>query len=812
MPLFISQKTKDNLVAAGLKPTIDYGDIYEYNILWLETHNKLWETALERRGAVERKDFVKLAELDKVDAPWLQKIVIYDNIMAFIRKNWKYVVSRKPGRIQQEKERCAADFMYFMQFYGKSFDPRLRYMKVQDTVFIPFPRQEEIAKSFELWYVNKMSGMVDKSRDEGISWLVVYWLLWKFMFTKGFKATLASEKEEKVDMVGSSDPLFGKFRFALYGIIPFMRPVDFQKATPGTDSERKIICPSLGNEIIGEIGTNIGRSGRKSVLVIDEYQDLSQPEKVSSAITSTAETVIYVGTMRGMNHFYQLRESGRVGVESIRWYHDPRKNPGWRDAEVDIDCPWRKWLEATTSPVDIAQEHDGDPSASVEGAMIPSEWVLASIDWMEPDFERENVAGFDIATGRGNCEAVYTRRVGPVVFESWIAPFKTPNECAWGAVGKGVEDGVELMNYDEDGLGESMVGMSDADHPIPFKMIGLHGSSRASDEMLDEGIKASQKFANKRAEMWWGVRKRFERTYETRKGIRKWPVESLISIPNDPKLMTQLSQPRMTLRNGRTGVESKQDLKRRSINDLGRADALIYSFDNSGDYEFVAGSFNYTSTKDSNIAVFEVDHTRGIFEQYVSLIQGDDLVVSCLGCMWWPEAHWERQGKKIELTKKAVLQVYFEESTADMDVTEMVRVIKEKTRSEVFEITELVANDKMFNFENWTTSPHNLFAKEGVYLRKNLDNDERGTVMLLNELFRDGAIQVHATKCMGLVTQLAQWHKNKGQVGQSGPYVKALCQLVSRLRILNKFPEEVKEDWRGYNKTKKMGVRAMVEG
>jgi phage terminase large subunit len=810
MPLAITPRIVEVLRSFGMRETLDYGDIAELNVLFLEANCRMWERSMERMAAADAKDYKKLEELDKLDQPYRQKIFTCQHLIMYVRAKWWKFVGCKPGRIAQEKDRCSKDFQYFMNFYGRSFDPRLRHSKLPDTPFIPFLKQQEIVKSFDLWYKTGKSGLVDKSRDEGVSWLVVYWVLHKFLFNTGFKATLASEKEEKVDMVGSNDPLFGKLRFAMYGTPIYLRPVEFQKVTAGTDSERKIICPSLGNEIIGEIGTNIGRSGRKSVLVIDEYQDLSQPEKVSSAITSTAQTVLYIGTMRGMNHFYQLRESGRVGVESIRWYDDPRKNPSWKEGKVDIECPWRKWLEATASPVDIAQEHDGDPAASVEGAMIESKWVMSSIDWMEPNFEDCNVAGFDIATGRGNCEAVYVRRIGAVVFEAWIAPFKTPGECAWGAVGRGVEDGIELMNYDEDGLGESMVGMSDDEHPIPYKMVGLHGSNRASDEMLEEGIKGSRKFANKRAEMWWGLRKRFERTFETRQGIRKWPSAALISIPNDPKLITQLSQPRQTLRNGRIGVESKVDLKRRNVNDLGRADALVYAFDSSGDYEFVAGSFDYTNKKDSNVTVFDVDHTRGVFEQYVSMYQNEDLSVSCIGCMWFPEAHYEKRMGRIELCKQAMLQVFFEE--VEMEIDTLVEVIKQKTRSEVFEIAEVIANDKMFNLENWTTSPHNMFARAGVYLRKNYDNDERGTVIAMNKLFAEGQIQIHSEKCKQTVAQLTQWHRSKGQVKDGGGLTKALCQLISRLRVLNKIPEEAKEDWRGYTNIKKAGVKMLVEG
>ena len=73
---------------------------------------------------------------------------------------------------------------------------------------------------------------------------------------------------------------------------------------------------------------------------------------------------------------------------------------------------------------------------------------------------------------------------------------------------------------------------------------------------------SKDKFLNLRAEMWWKLRARFERAYEFReKGVRH-PPEDMISIPNHPQLIAELSLPLSErTETGKIKLESKQRMR-----------------------------------------------------------------------------------------------------------------------------------------------------------------------------------------------------------------------------------------------------------
>ncbi len=72
-------------------------------------------------------------------------------------------------------------------------------------------------------------------------------------------------------------------------------------------------------------------------------------------------------------------------------------------------------------------------------------------------------------------------------------------------------------------------------------------------------------FKNLKAELWWLVRTRFEKTYEYVTGIKKHLLEDLISIPNHPQLIAELSMPlHFRTENGKIQIESKDQMRTRS--------------------------------------------------------------------------------------------------------------------------------------------------------------------------------------------------------------------------------------------------------
>jgi len=780
-PIYKLSAIRQRIAQLGYKK-ITPEQLPDLQIRFMEEQRRLWTFTLERHNRLKHDKTADLSDIDAEEKPIIDTIIQLFILIHETRAIYRRAVSNSEKAKQETIAKCKADPLHFINYWCRTVDPRLNAIGCLSQIpFILFPQQETLLRSIHSWYTNRLSGLINKSREEGVTWLVIAYIAWQFLFSKGFTAILGSEKEEKVDFAGSMDTLFGKLRFLIYDLPAWMRPPELATRNNFYDKQRLLINPTAGNEIKGEIGDNIGRSGRSSLLVIDEYQDIAHPEVVRNSVSTTANCKIYIGTIKGMNHFYLLKNSGEVQVQEIWWYHDPRKNTSWKEAKPDLNSPWRKFIEQTESPTTIAQEIDGNPNASVEGSVIPAEWVEKAVDWLNPPDNADKVGGFDVATGKGENEAVYIMRQGPVASKPFIAPFHTPKECAWSVIEQGEIDGITLLNYDMDGIGESLIGLlENSERPIPFRLNGLRGNGRASDEIIpEEGRRYSEKYANKRAERWFALRKRFERTYEHRMGLHQYPIEQLISIPNDTELKAQLSQP-MIKQGARLGVESKEHMKSRGIKSPDRADALVYAFSDYDDYGYITNEFDYSAAA-SHCQIFNINHEHGNYEQYVSIYQNKDLSISAIVAQWWPAACAS------EGIKNPLVRVYSEIVLPNAMPEELIEQIRVIARTDVYPIKEWIANAEMFGDENsWNRSPDRLFARAGVRLKKNHEYDERGAITFMNMLFHRNQVVIHTLQCKELILQLAQWRRTKGKPAESLGLAKAFTQLLTRFREARK--------------------------
>jgi hypothetical protein len=772
-------------------------DVPQLQIELLEEQCKLWEYTLDRHYAMKEgrlDDMVKIAEAER---PIREKARCLQFLEGIARKiiMWPKV-AEDPRLIESEKQKSAADIMYWLTYYCYTYDPRLPEIGLTaKTAFVPFEQQKVVLASMQSWYENRQNGLIDKSREMGVSWLAMAFVTHQFQFGKGFSAILASEKEEKVDIIGSMKPLFGKIRYMIYNQPEFMRPTSYEKEGGPNDNFRRLINPANGSEITGEAGVNIGRSGRCSVFILDEAQEIEQPERVDSALESVTNCRIDIGTPNGMNHFGKRRFSGKVLHETIHWYQDPRKNPLWREDKPNYTCPWRLFIEARTpDSVIIAQEYDLDYNASVMGAIIPSEWVLAAVEWLDAPEDGDKVAGFDVAGG-GKNESIYIERIGSVALRPVVSSYKTTIEAAWDAIDKGEKDGIGAINYDGDGLGESLMGLfTNSERRIAFKVTDVHGNARASERVAEgETKKGFEKFRNKRAEVWWGLRKRFEKAYEHKKKLRLYPAREMISIPNDPVLITQLSQPKQVLTpGGKIGVEGKDSMRTRGVDSPDRADALAYAFWDIDEGERLMSAFNYTTQK-QHYEDFKIDIENWIGNQYVSIVQTPDMVTSALCCLWDNRPSQKK------------LKIYGEFVEPSAIPAELIEKIKMKMSPDLLSIKEWIGNDELFRgILEGKQAIWNLYRKAGVNLRQNMTTDYRGAIALTNIMFSKDMVVVHK-EVKGLMMQLANWHNRKGQPEENLGLAMCLCQLVTRLKIKKEIqPETMK--LKAYNKADKVSV------
>lgn len=469
-----------------------------------------------------------------------------------------------------EIARCSQDVVFWINRWVWTYDPR---EKVSTLPFELFPRQEEFLHWIEEREASEEDGVAEKCRDVGFTWLTCAFMEHRWLFKDGFKGGFGSRKLDLVDKIGDPDCIFEKLRFILRNVPTWMLPHGF--AWSQHDNYCKLINPSNGSAITGEGGDEIGRGGRASVYVVDEAAFLEHPQKVEASLSQTARCKLWVSTPNGMgNTFYKKRFSGNVSVFTFRWQDDPRKGPEWYAKQKrDLD------------PIVLAQEVDIDYAASIEGICIPAKYVQAAID-LPLRQSGHKIGGWDIAD-EGKNKNVLLGRCGPVVTDVLPWTHMDIMQSAYHALKEAEKIELFEMFYDAIGIGAGVKGIYNGMEVKPaVKTRAVNVGEPATETRWPDGKTSRERFLNLRAELWWTLRRRFEKAFEYRlfqagaEGGFNHPEEEMISIPSSAsELIAQLSMPLYHhTETGKLQLESKKDMQKRGVASPDFADALALAY------------------------------------------------------------------------------------------------------------------------------------------------------------------------------------------------------------------------------------------
>ncbi len=462
-----------------------------------------------------------------------------------------------------ELARCRVDPEHWCNRWCFTLDPR-------GPGLIPFDLFPVQSRFF--WWLaererNQEGGLVEKSRDLGVTWLCVAWAVHGWLFRVGFSCGFGSRKETYVDEIGDPDSIFEKARILIENLPEWMRPAGYNRTRHA--GYCKIVNPENGNTVTGEAGDNIGRGGRKTVYFVDEAAFIERAELIERSLSQTTNCRIDVSTPNGIgNPFYRKRHGGAVPVFTFHWRDDPRKGEAWYADQC------RK-----LDPVTVAQELDIDYTASIEGICIPAAWVRAAVG-LELSGGGEVIVGYDVAEEGADVSVVLPRR-GPTALpdiRSWGQSNTT--EGAWRARDAAAEMGAAEVRYDAGGPGMGVKGTwNTAERRLPFRTVPVNFGGTPSDSVWPDGQTSQEKFLNLRAEMWWTLRRRFEKTYELVTGKARHPDDECVSIPNHPQLIAELSMPLVErTETGKIKMESKEKMRRRGVKSPNFGDALALAF------------------------------------------------------------------------------------------------------------------------------------------------------------------------------------------------------------------------------------------
>lgn len=512
------------------------------------------------------------------------------------------------------------DPVFFVNEFVWTFDPR------EPVPFIPFDLYEDQEKAL-LWLRDLIDrgkdGVFEKSRDMGATWLTAAFAVWAWLFRPGATIGFGSRKLELVDKIGDPKCIFDKIRFIIRNLTPWL----LKAKAPGYDPTKhdnfcKIINPANRATITGEGGDEIGRGGRTTIYFVDEAAFLPRPLLVDQALSANSRCKVYVSTPRGANNpFAVKRLSGKFPVFTLHWRSDPRKT-AWCVVPLDwegyivgegefageleigenildyglgpapeppegykVIYPWYEELKLKEDPVTVAQEYDIDYSASLEGVIVPAKWLRACVGLVLP--KGLPVAGFDVAAG-GSANNAYVLRRGPVIdrIDVWKEP-GDPQTAAYDAavrvLAKAEADGAAKVLFDVIGVGSGAApAFKLARRKLSFSWTGVNVGESPTETVWPDRMKSKEKFANLKAELWWRLRVRAERTYQyVVLGIGH-PPEDLLSLPpgtNTELLIAQASGVRFfETETGKIIVESKKQLADRGVASPDVAEALVLSF------------------------------------------------------------------------------------------------------------------------------------------------------------------------------------------------------------------------------------------
>lgn len=444
----------------------------------------------------------------------------------------------------------------FINDWGVTVDPRVA-AKGRPAIMplILWPKQRAFVRWLHERVDRQRDGVTVKSRDVGISWLAMGFSAGMCIFNNDVSIGFGSEKEDKVDRSGDPDCLFYKGKMFLTYL-----PEEFRGGwnLKQYSAHMRLIFPATASSITGEAGNNIGRGGRKLMYFVDESAHIPNPKAIDASLIANTEIRVDMSSVWGMaNSFAERAHNGDIDRFDFHFKDDPRK-----------DEEWERHKRATTDPAVFAQEYDCNFTASIEGQVIPSEYVTAAVDahvrlGLTPSGKR--CGTLDVADAGRDANAFCAGQLWLVEeVQSWKG---SADLDIFHSVEKAflLSDlhGIDTFYYDADGLGAGVRGDARKVNDTRDRKLfveAFRGSGAVFDpEGTSPGTDRTNEdfFENLKAQAWWMLRHRFQYTHRLMKRLdagesvesvlRDFNPSSFISIkrnfPERARLCIELSQP-----------------------------------------------------------------------------------------------------------------------------------------------------------------------------------------------------------------------------------------------------------------------------
>jgi hypothetical protein len=309
---------------------------------------------------------------------------------------------------QKQSELTTGELALLYQGIAELRERATRTGRSTEMLFNWWDFQRRAGAWLEWLFDRQIWGMIEKCRDMGMTWLILAFCLWNWLFRPGFQALLGSRKQEAVDNF-KLDSLFGKLDYAVSKLPVWMLPAGFVRRKHRTFMS--LVNPTNNSFITGDSQTSdFGRSGRYGFVFIDEWD--SWDTDVLGSVLNTTNTAVFGGTVMGKRLMWRTRQSAvaisPARVLTMRWYENPKHDQAWYDN-----------MERSMSqrPEIFASEILIDYNASVKGKYYPNAQLvpvrpLSGVDALKWLPQAENPAALAMDYGvRDDCAMIWWQKL-----------------------------------------------------------------------------------------------------------------------------------------------------------------------------------------------------------------------------------------------------------------------------------------------------------------------------------------------------------------------------------------------------------------
>jgi len=286
-------------------------------------------------------------------------------------ENWEWRLrildqaKRDEGFRAHIKDMFFDDVLFAFNAFFFTLDVRKRPHHNQP--FCTWPYQDETLLKIQHSIDTGHDILVEKSRDMGVSWMVILLFLWNWLKpTGGYDFLLGSRIEDYVDKRGDMRTLMEKARYALNLLPSWMFPRGFKKEKH--DNYMRLQNPETGASITGESNNaNFSTGGRYAAILLDEFAKWESTD--TSAWTAAGDATpcrIPVSTPFGASgQYYELVTDGKTAKITLHWSVHPEKSKdsyckfpkeeAFSDLHL-VRSPWFDDQVARRTDLEISQE------------------------------------------------------------------------------------------------------------------------------------------------------------------------------------------------------------------------------------------------------------------------------------------------------------------------------------------------------------------------------------------------------------------------------------------------------------------------